>query len=62
MEIPLRIVAVPNPKRRTGQSSLSSTLLAVASLPKVHPVLVSQRYHEPRVERVEVTLAPADCG
>lgn len=62
MEIPLRTVAVPNPKRRTGQSSPSATLLAVASLPKVHPVLVSRRSPEPRTERVDVTVARAGCG
>jgi hypothetical protein len=62
VEIPLRIVAVPNPKRRTGQSSPSSTLLPIASLSKVHPGLVSWRSPEPRAERVEVTLALAGCG
>jgi len=62
VEISLRTVAVLNPKGRTGQSSPSSTLLAVGSLPKVRLVLVSRRFPEPRTERVDVTVARAGCG
>jgi hypothetical protein len=62
VEIPLRTVAVPSPKRRTDQSSLPAAFLAVASLPNVHGVLVPPRSTESRPKRVEVTLAPAGCG
>ena len=62
MEIPLRIVAVANPKRRTDQSSLPAAFLAVASLPNVHAVLVPPRSTESRPERVNVTVARAGCG